>query len=394
MRILVLSNSHLNCNSGWHIMSLASSLSDIGATCVICVPSVEDTSPPDARACLRIVEADRVLEAIASEVPDLIYVWTPREGNRKTLTRILEKHTIPYVVHFEDNEFHLTKVAFKMSDHDFAEWTARAAPSISVPNQLTDPSAIRGFIKKAAGITALVDELLSLVQRPVTSLVFWPGYDEALSWGIPPDMEYKRSLGIAEEEFVVAYTGNLHPANAAEIRSLYLAVALLNRRGVRVRLVRTGQDYAPLTDHGESLLRGFSIELGFVQRADLPRLLSISSVLVQPGRADDFNVYRFPSKIPEFLASGKPVVLPGCNIGCYLENEREAIVLPRCGALEIARTLEGLLPDIQRRQAIGEAGAAFASQNLRWCIAAERLFPFFEQLMNDSRGGAAPASKL
>lgn len=391
MRILVLSNSHLNCNSGWHIMSLASSLSDMGATCVICVPAVEDTSPPDAKAGLRIVDADRILRTIASELPDLIYVWTPREGNRKTLTDILEKHAIPYVVHFEDNEFHLTKVAFKMSDYEFAEWTARVAPSISVPNQLTDPSAIRGFIKNAAGITALVDELISLVPGPVTSLVFWPGYDEALPWRMPPDLEYKRRLGISEEEFVIAYTGNLHPANAAEIRSLYLAVALLNRRGLRVRLVRTGQDYAPLTDHGESLLRSFSIELGFVPRADLPRLLSISSVLVQPGRADDFNIYRFPSKIPEFLASGKPVVLPGCNIGRYLENEREAIVLPRSGALEIARALEELLPDTQRRQSIGEAGAAFAFQNLRWSIAAARLFPFFKQVVNDVRNGAASA---
>jgi glycosyltransferase involved in cell wall biosynthesis len=393
MRILVLSNSHLNCNSGWHIMSLASSLSDMGATCVICVPSVEDTSPPDAKGCLRIVDADRILKTIAGELPDLIYVWTPREGNRKTLTLILEKHAIPYVVHFEDNEFHLTKVAFKMSDYEFAEWTARDAPSISVPNQLTDPSAIRGFVGNAAGITALVDELINLVPRPVNSLVFWPGYDEALSWGMPPDLEYKRRLGISEEEFVIAYTGNLHPANAAEIRSLYLAVALLNRRGLRVRLVRTGQDYAPLADHGESLLRSFSIELGFVPRADLPRLLSISSVLVQPGRADDFNIYRFPSKIPEFLASGKPVVLPGCNIGCYLENEREAVVLPRCGALEIARTLEDLLPDTQRRQSIGEAGAAFASQNLRWSIAATRLFPFFKQVMNDVRNGASPVPR-
>jgi glycosyltransferase involved in cell wall biosynthesis len=372
-------------------MSLASSLSDIGATCVICVPTAEDTSPPDAKAGLRIVDTDQILKTIAAELPDLIYVWTPREGNRKTLTMILEKHAIPYVVHFEDNEFHLTKVAFKMNDHEFAEWIARDTPSIAVPNQLTDPSTIRAFMKKAAGITALVDELLDLVPRRATSLVFWPGYDEALSWGMPPDLVYKRALGISEEEFVIAYTGNLHPANAAEIRSLYLAVALLNRRGLRVRLVRTGQDYAPLTDLGESLLRSFSIELGFVPRADLPRLLSIASVLVQPGRVDDFNIYRFPSKIPEFLASGKPVVLPGCNIGCYLENEREAIVLPRSGALEIARTLEDLLPDTQRRQSIGEAGAAFAFQNLRWSIAAARLFPFLKQVINGVRSSPAPA---
>jgi glycosyltransferase involved in cell wall biosynthesis len=379
MKILFLSNAHLNCNTGWHIASLAKSLSEIGASCVVCVPTKEDTSPPDVNAFLSIIHADHVVNSIADDLPDLIYVWTPREGNRKTLNRILEKYKIPYFVHFEDNEFHLTKTAFRMSEAEFAEWTSRDVPSISVPNQLTDPSAMRHVTENATGITALVNELLNIVPRSVPGIVFWPGYDESLSWGMPPDLSFKRQVGIPDGEFVVAYTGNLHPANAGEIRSLYLAVALLNRRGIRVRLVRTGEDYAPLTDHGESLLRKSSIELGLVPRADLPRLLSISDVLVQPGSPDDFNIYRFPSKIPEFLASGKPVVLPACNIGAYLENEHEAIVLAKCNALEIARTLEKLLPDTARRQRIGSAGAAFAFQHLRWSSAAARLLPFFRQ---------------
>ncbi len=384
MKILFLSNAHLNCNTGWHIMSLANSLSAIGAQCVVCVPTREDTSPPVAKEFLGIVDADNLLNTIADDPPDLIYVWTPREGNRKTLTRILKNCSIPYVVHFEDNEFHLTRTAFKMSEREFAEWEARETPSISVPNQLTDPSAIRDVIKNAAGITALINELLKLFPASVPGFVFWPGYDESLSWGMPPDLGYKRSLGILDGDFVVAYTGNLHPANAAEIRSLYLAVALLNRRGLRVRLVRTGQDYAPLTDHGENLLRSSSIELGFVPRADLPRLLSISDVLVQPGCPDDFNIYRFPSKIPEFLASGKPVVVPRCNIGVYLENDREAIVLPNCRALEIVRALEKLLPDANRRRSIGEAGAAFAQRHLRWSLVASRLLPFLAQAIGRS----------
>jgi glycosyltransferase involved in cell wall biosynthesis len=381
MKILFLSNSHLNCNTGWHIMSLANSLSAIGAKCLVCVPTKEDTSPPDVTPLFRIVDVDHLLKIIADDLPDMIYVWTPREGNRKTLTRIRECHKIPYAVHFEDNEFHLTKIAFRMSEREFNDWASTDTPSIPVPDQLTDPSLVRDLIKNAAGVTALVEELLKLVPDSTHNIVFWPGYDESLSWGMPPDFDYKRSLGISDGEFIVAYTGNLHPANAAEIRSLYLAIALLNRRGLRVRLVRTGKDYAPLTDHGEDILRSFCVELGFVPRADLPRLLSISDVLVQPGCADDFNIYRFPSKIPEFLASGKPVVLPGCNIGAHLENEREAIVLPNCSALEIARTLEKLLPDVERRQSIGTAGAAFARRHLRWSQSAARLLPFFEQAL-------------
>jgi glycosyltransferase involved in cell wall biosynthesis len=383
MKILILSNAHLNCNTGWHITSVADSLSAIGAQCVVCVPKQEDASPPFAKELLRIVDADHLLNTISDDLPDIIYVWTPREANRKTLSRILQNHTIPYIVHFEDNELHLTKSAFKMGRREFTEWVARETPSISVPDHLTDPSTVRKVIRSAAGITALISDLLKLVAASLPSLVIWPGYDESLAWGMPPDLSYRRSLGILDREFIVAYTGNLHSANAAEIRSLYLAVALLNRRGLRVRLVRTGEDYAPLTDYGESLLRNFSIELGFVARAELPRLLSVSDVLVQPGRPDDFNIYRFPSKIPEFLASGRPVVLPRCNIGAYLENGQEAIVLPNCSALEIARTLENLLPDSKRKQIIGEAGAAFAKRHLRWSLVASRLWTFFTSVLSN-----------
>jgi glycosyltransferase involved in cell wall biosynthesis len=250
-----------------------------------------------------------------------------------------------------------------------------------VPDHLSDPSTIAATVGNALGVTALVDELVGLVPQARSSLVFWPGYDESLSWGGEPDLAYRRQLGVPDDVYVVAYTGNLHAANAHEIRSLYLAVALLNRRGWRVRLVRTGADYALLTDHGENLLREFAQDLGFVPRTDLPRLLSIADVLVQPGVPDAFNIYRFPSKLPEFLASGRPVVLPACNIGAYLANGEEAIVLPACNAVAIVEALEKLLPDRARRIAIGKAGARFAAKNLQWSVAASRSLEFFERLL-------------
>jgi len=218
--------------------------------------------------------------------------------------------------------------------------------------------------------------------KPVSipGLVWWPAYDEELSWGMECDQDLRQSLGIGREEYVVTYTGNLHLANAAEIRSLYLAVALVNRRGLKLRLVRTGEDYAALTDHAGDLLRANLIELGLRPRTDLPRLLSIADVLVQPGRADEFNIYRFPSKLPEFLASRRAVILPKCNIGYHLEHGRNAIILREGNALEIACALEQLLPDAARRKSLGMEGAAFAAKHLRWNIAAGRLIDFYEQL--------------
>lgn len=382
MKILILANTHLQTNTGLHISSLARALTELGARCDVCAvarPGTASDSPGEY--VFKVLDAAQMLAAVAHDPPDLLYVWTPREGNRKLLASVLRRVSVPYIVHFEDNEFHLTQVAMGMSSTEFARITAGGTAGIEVPDHLSDPSTIGSTVANALGVTALVDELVDLVPQAKSSKVFWPGYDETLPWGMAADLAYRRQLGIVDGAYVVAYTGNLHTANADEIRSLYLAVALLNRRGMQVRLVRTGSDYAPLTDHGEAQLREFTQDLGFVDRADLPRLLSIADVLVQPGIPDAFNVYRFPSKLPEFLASKRPVVLPSCNVGAHLAHGEEAAVLPACNAVAIVDTLEKLLPDKARRIAIGEAGARFAAKNLRWHVAASSVLDFFERVL-------------
>ena len=61
--------------------------------------------------------------------------------------------------------------------------------------------------------------------------VVWPAFEPELFTVEPPDPELRRRLGIADDEAVLVYAGNAHRSNAAELRSLYLAVAALNRAG-------------------------------------------------------------------------------------------------------------------------------------------------------------------
>jgi glycosyltransferase involved in cell wall biosynthesis len=124
------------------------------------------------------------------------------------------------------------------------------------------------------------------------------------------------------------------------------------------------------------------IELGVRPRSELPSILSLADVLVQPGGPDAFNDYRFPSKLPEFLASGRPVMLPRTNIGRHLQDEAECILLEQGDALEIARKLEPLLLDEGRRRRIGAAGRAFALEQLSWPKAARDLLTFYERLIH------------
>ena len=92
-------------------------------------------------------------------------------------------------------------------------------------------------------MTAIVDRLLEFRPDGLPTEVVWPAFEPELFTGEPPDPELRRRLGIDDGEAVLVYAGNAHPSNAAELRSLYLAVAALNRAGRRVKLVRLGRDY-------------------------------------------------------------------------------------------------------------------------------------------------------
>ena len=89
--------------------------------------------------------------------------------------------------------------------------------------------------------------------------------------------------------------------------------------------------------------------------------------------------------MPEFLASGKAVVLPPCNLGLQLKDGQEAILLRKGSALGIRDILLEWLPQKERLSSIGQAGQAYAWQNLRWKFAAETLAEFYHRVLSKHR---------
>ena len=94
--------------------------------------------------------------------------------------------------------------------------------------------------------------------------------------------------------------------------------------GIPVRLVRLGEtELGGVDPLAFGAMRDGVIELGAVGWREIPGYLALADAFVQPGAPNDFNRYRLPSKLPEFLAMGRPVVLPNCNIGHDLERRTE-----------------------------------------------------------------------
>ena len=389
MKSLIVLHGPFNCNSGIQVFHLANRLCQRGWDVAVAAPSptedVRDVGDPQFE-CLTYAEARRTARRWAGQ--DLvIHAWTPREGVRRLTEELVRSAGAPYVVHLEDNEEHLASVSAKMPFP-----VLRALPSWAQSLLARDwrihPTRYSRFLAHAAGITMVTQKLneFNVAGRP--HAVVRPVVDTDEFAPSPDGRARRRELGLRPEDFVLVYHGNSHPANRGDVKTLYLAVRLLRDRGHPVRLIRLGQRDA----WSERVLRpprAGVIELGVRPRAEVVTYLGMADAFVQPGASDDFNAYRFPSKIPEFLAMGRPVVLPECNVGLELVDGENALLLREGSAQEIAAKVELLVGDRQLARHLGEGAREFAVRRLSPSQGAATLSEFLARVISDWRDSAS-----
>lgn len=389
MNILYISHCNFTGNSAMHIFSIANHVAAGGAQCAVCVPDSPETLVAHGTPQFRVLDFETAEKNGVSfpdgRGPDLIHAWTPRELVRKLALVLSARYDCRYLVHLEDNEEIIleNELPPQVSLKSLKELDANQSVAI-VPEHRSHPVHSITFLANAVGITVLMDPLLEFKPDTVPGIIFWPGFDESFadqSIDNQHNNELRIRLNLDKRDCVIVYNGNIHASNRDEVRSLYLAVGLLNRRGYPVKVVKTGWNYEDPLDANTRALKDHIVDLGFVARNEIPALIALSDILVQPGGPNRFNDYRFPSKLPEYLVSGKPVILPKTNIGRFLRDGEEALLLREGHALEIVEKLETLLKDPGLRKKIGLGGRQFALENLQWSKNVKRIEKFYENLL-------------
>ena len=398
LNIVFINYGSFNNNSAGHIVGFANALAERGHNVVMSANGdphgVADYGVSQFQCVSRaaLMAKPETLRALLGQefgrAPTLIHCWTTRENVRLAAAAAVGSLGCPYFVHLEDNEALVT--------HSLLGVTAAQAARMSrddwdgrVPAALSHPFRAPKFISGAAGVTIIVDALRGLVSGHLPIHLLEPGLDAAL-----PSSELSpadrigpcRKIGVPSDARLIVYTGNIHAANAAEMLCLYEAVHLLNRRGKKVHLIRTGADYHPqLKYEFGRLSRQYVTHLGVVDRSRLAEILQLADVFVQPGAADEFNDYRLPSKLPDFLAVGRPLILPATNLGLRLRDGIDALLLHRGDATEIADRVAEVLGDKDLADRLGRNGRRFAMENFNWHRSASGL----ERFYRDSLAAAA-----
>ncbi len=127
----------------------------------------------------------------------------------------------------------------------------------------------------------------------------------------------------------------------------------------RVLIVGTGEHRERLTTLIQSLRLGERVGLpGFQPEADLNALLASCDVLCLPSleRTEAFGLV-----LLEAMRFGKPVVvsdIPGSGAGWVVQQADHGLLAPPGDATALAAALRALQHDLDRRHALGQAGAA------------------------------------
>ncbi len=390
MRVLFVHYGTFDSNSAIQTFHFANALTEQGLDVAVCgraadrlagvgEPRFEAFEYPELGA--RVAAYRRAGDEL------VVHAWTPRERVREATSRAVTRLGAPYVVHLEDNEEHLIEA---MRGRPFA--SMRDEP-IDRQDSLAGlehvhPTRYPEFMRDAAGVTVITAELneFNFGDRP--SHLMRPGVDtDRFSPDVEPAVARER-LGIGPNTFLLVYQGAMHFANQREMLSLYLAVSLLRRRGRDVTLLRLGENWTHGVDpsHGALRDRG-AIELGAAPWTEVPGYLALADAFVQPGAPNEFNRYRLPSKLPEFLAMGRPVVLPRCNLGAELREGEQALPLDLGTGAEIADRVESLIADPALARRLGRAAREYALASLDWDANAARLAEFYRRIMGTRRDG-------
>ena len=380
MNLLFALYGDFTSNSAIPLLLHARELVRLGHRCAVAIPSGLESAAAHGDAQVptllyRHVLADPAAVFADGRPADVVHAWTPRENVRRFVTSYLVKHPTPWVIYLEDNEGWIARFALGLAglhedvllqhtDEVISTWT---------PQALSNPLRYESFIGLADAAVVIQDKLAVDVPPWVPCTTVMPGVDLELFSPRPADSALRQRYGVAANERVIVYPGGLNGFTRPGLEALCRAVGVISRHGTPCRLLRSGPVALDFLDDLPPDVAAAVSDLGLLPRDEMPQLLALSDVFVQPGKHDAFEDLRLPAKLPELLAMGRPVVLPETGIAHLLEDGVNAVFHRTGSPEELAEKCLALFADPQRARAIGEAGRRFAAAHFEPKAQAARL---------------------
>ena len=180
----------------------------------------------------------------------------------------------------------------------------------------------------------------------------------------PKDAQLLRELCIPPQSFVVGFTGVLRPWHGLEL--LLEAAARLIARGLSLVVLIVGDGPYRLEMQQEILRRGLQSSIritGRVPHEQVPGLVALFDVAVSPRS----TFYASPMKVIEYMALGKPVVVPATpNFLDIVDDQVNGMTFKDADIDSLADSLARMYESPELRRTLGLRAREKVLSRLNW----------------------------
>lgn len=282
---------------------------------------------------------------------------------------------------------------------DWADWWGRGGTQAERPDRLArwfygpvETFFEEVFRTKADGTTVASWRLRDRALRlgvPAESVLLLPGGSDI---EIVQPMECqgaRRRLGIAAGGWVVGFMGSLAMKDADLLFDGLLCAQrqLPNLRFLAIGAVIAGSGLG-LRQVADKRWKHWMTETGRISYTQVGSYLAACDALLLPMQANVANMARWPSKVNDYLAAGRPIV--ATRVGEMVRLfESGAGVVTDVTAEAFAEGMVVLAKDRERARRFGQQARELAQGALNWARLVEGLEAFYDQVHDDGNAYSA-----
>lgn len=238
----------------------------------------------------------------------------------------------------------------------------------------------RGFADGATAISSVLKKRLASLGYPEEKTFLLRNGTDFSSPPPPGKEACRKALGLDPGSPLIGHLGTLFEKDA---RLLFASLKILAEKRPDARLLLIGRHRLKLEKHPGA--RDFVAETGEIPREKISLHLAACDLLVLPLERNIANHGRWPSKVNDYFASGRPVVsTPVGDVRTIFESEGIGL-LAGDRPEEFSRVLEELLGDRERRALLGRRALAYARENLDWRLIAREAEKFYNKIASRER---------
>lgn len=328
--------------------------------------------------------AQQTLEALTRHQPELVHIWTPRNVPVRVGLECVYRFNSKLVIHFEDAEEYLLKFHGAEAIDSFPEFFKRFHDPGFWSWKLPFLSAFA--TRYAAAFTVISKSLYRQIDREwgKQTLLLYPGIDlTSFKPDLNPDSRLKKD---AAKNRILLYSGSI--GSMHEFDSLLEAVALVKSKHPDIRFVHLGRNLIQQETDAVVARLGLTETvqfLGPIAHKEIPRYLAAADVLLQAGSPGEFNRYRLPSKLPEYLAMGRPIITFSEGFGEELTDGYDVLKTYTGSPEELAQCLDRILTDAKLAQRLSINSRRKAEVLFDWRANTEKLAALYRDVAQTAR---------